>query len=307
VAAEVHAAVAELTAPSRIEPAITGQLPDPVVGTGKVVAVWGPAGAPGRSTIALNLAAELALADNPTLLVDADTYGGVLAQLVGVLDEAPGIAAACRLASAGGLDVARLAGVALEVRPALCLLSSITRADRWLELRPSALGVVLTLARTMAAYTVVDCGFCLEQEGEASYDTAAPRRNGATLAALAAADVVVAVAAADPVGLARYVRALPECLALTAAPVTIPVANRLRRRVIGPGDPRREVSAALERYAGITAVHCVPDDGEALDIALANGKTLLEAAPKSPARLAIKDLASVVAGDVTVQRGRRRR
>ena len=35
---------------------------------------------------------------------------------------------------------------------------------------------------------MVDCGFCLEADEEISFDTVAPRRNGATLAMLADAD-----------------------------------------------------------------------------------------------------------------------
>ncbi len=45
-----------------------------------LVAVWGPKGAPGRSTVALNLAFEAAQLAGETLLVDADTYGGSIAQ-----------------------------------------------------------------------------------------------------------------------------------------------------------------------------------------------------------------------------------
>ena len=62
----------------------------------------------------------------------------------------------------------------------------------------------------MAAWTVVDTGFALERDEELSYDTMAPRRNGATLSALEAADVVLAVGAADPVGMQRLVRGLGE-------------------------------------------------------------------------------------------------
>jgi MinD-like ATPase involved in chromosome partitioning or flagellar assembly len=274
-------------------------------GAGRLIAVWGPVGAPGRTTVAVNLAAELGRLGYPALLVDADSYGGVVAQLLGVLDEAPGLAAACRLANAGSLDVPRLAGVALEVRPGFRVLTGITRAERWLELRPAAVNVVLNLARSLAAFVVVDCGFCLEQDEELAYDTAAPRRNGTTLAVLDAADDVVGVAAADPVGLARYLRTLPDCAALSAAsPLT--VVNRLRRGVVGPGDPRREVRSALDRYAGIRDLHVIPEDRDALDTAMAAGRTLAEAAPKSAARAAIRDLAAHLAGEPAL-RGRRSR
>jgi MinD-like ATPase involved in chromosome partitioning or flagellar assembly len=275
------------------------------VPAGRVVAVWGPAGAPGRTTIAVNLAAELATPDRPTLLIDADTYGGVVAQLLGLLDESPGIAAACRLANHSDVDPTRLADIAIEVRPGLSVLTGITRADRWLEIRPAALEVVLEAARRLSSYVVVDCGFCLEQDEELSYDTVAPRRNAATLVALAAADVVVAVAAADPVGLARYARALPDCAAIAcAAPLT--VVNRLRPEVTGPGDPRREVTASLRRYAGVDAVHVVPDDRRSLDTAMASGRTLAEAAPRSAAREAVRALAASISGEPGASRRHRR-
>jgi hypothetical protein len=41
--------------------------------------VWGPKGAPGRTTIAVNLAFEAAPLVGEVLLVDADTYGGAVA------------------------------------------------------------------------------------------------------------------------------------------------------------------------------------------------------------------------------------
>ena len=68
---------------------------------GMVIAVWGPTGAPGRTTVAVTLAVEAALLGVETLLVDADTYGGSVAQALGLLDEAPGLAAAARAANSG--------------------------------------------------------------------------------------------------------------------------------------------------------------------------------------------------------------
>ncbi|NUP60540.1 MAG: tyrosine-protein kinase family protein, partial [Pseudarthrobacter sp.] len=44
-------------------------------GSGKIIAVWGPAGAPGRTTVAANIAGELAADGQDVMLVDADTYG----------------------------------------------------------------------------------------------------------------------------------------------------------------------------------------------------------------------------------------
>lgn len=60
---------------------------------GSVVAIWGPTGAPGRTTVAVTLGDELARLGYASLLVDADVYGGTVAAVLGLLDESPGLAA----------------------------------------------------------------------------------------------------------------------------------------------------------------------------------------------------------------------
>jgi MinD-like ATPase involved in chromosome partitioning or flagellar assembly len=262
---------------------------------GRVVAVWGPAGAPGRTTVAVALASEAAALARSTLLVDADVYGGVVAQVLGLLDESAGLAVAARLANSGGLDLAALAALAREVAPQLRVLTGIARADRWPELRPAALEVVLERARALVALTVLDCGFSLEQDEELSYDTAAPRRNGATLALLEAADTVVVVGSGDPVGLQRLVRGLSELREAVPGVEPVVVVNRVRGTAV-PGDAAAEIRAALRRYAGVDDCTLVPLDVAGVDAALAAGRTLREASPESPARAALGALTAQVLG-----------
>ena len=262
---------------------------EPTMATGRVVAVWGATGAPGRTTLAITLADELARLDVTTLLVDADAYGGAVAQALGMLEESPGIAAACRMANTGSLDIPALARLARALTPRLRVLTGITRADRWPELRPSAVEHVLALSRRLVACTVVDCGFSLEQDEELAYDTMAPRRNGATLTALAEADLVVAVVAADPIGIQRFIRALPELREASQCDIAV-VVNKMRGVVV-PGDAPAEIAAALQRYAGVVAVEYVPYDRSGCDRALAGGQPLAAAAANSPARAAIARLA----------------
>jgi MinD-like ATPase involved in chromosome partitioning or flagellar assembly len=268
-----------------------------VAGRGQVVAVWGPTGAPGRTTIATGLAAEVASRDWPTLLVDADPYGGAVAQALGLADEVPGLAAACRDANLGTLDASRLeelvVEVALDVAGSLGVLTGLDRAERWPELRPAALEAVLALARTRAAVTVVDCGFCLEQDEELSYDTLAPRRNGATLAALDEADLVVAVGAADALGVQRLLVGLTELREVVPGARTAVVLNKSRPSGV-PGE--RELRELLRRHAGVDRVTCVPLDVEAVDRATAAGRPLADVVPGSPARQAIAGLATSLVG-----------
>jgi MinD-like ATPase involved in chromosome partitioning or flagellar assembly len=273
---------------------------------GRLVAVWGPTGAPGRTTVAVVLATEAARLGCSTLLADADCYGGVIAQVLGLLDESPGLAAAVRQANAGNLDLRTLATLARVVGPNLRVLTGIARAQRWPELRPSGLVAAYAVARQLAALTVVDCGFGLEQDEELSYDTTAPRRNGSTLATLADADHVVAVGSADPVGLQRLVRGLAELS--EASPQCRPqvVMNRVRKGPIN-GDAEHEIREALTRYAGVDDVVFVPYDRVSLDKAIAGGHTLGEIAPDSPLRRALLPLAARYAGISSARPTRRHR
>jgi Flp pilus assembly CpaE family ATPase len=264
-------------------------------GPGRVVAVWGALGAPGRTTVAVGLADEASRLGVSTLLVDADVYGGVVAQVLGLLDESPGLAGAARQAGTGTLDTGALARLAWTVRPHLRVLTGLARADRWPELRPRAVAAVLDEARRSAELTVVDCSFCLEEDEELSFDTAAPRRNGATLAVLEAADTVLCVSGADPVALQRTVRALGELREVLPEVEPVVVVNQVRRGPV-PGDPRTEISEALARFAGRSVGFFLPADRRATDAALAAGRTLAEVAAGSPLRTALRSLAARVAG-----------
>jgi MinD-like ATPase involved in chromosome partitioning or flagellar assembly len=268
---------------------------DRPAGPGRVVAVWGPTGAPGRTTVAVGLADEAARMGTSTLLVDADVYGGVIAQVLGLLDESPGLAGAARLAGSGSLDSDAVVRLAWAVRPHLRVLTGLSRADRWPELRPRAVAAVLEEARRLAGCTVVDCSFNLEDDEELSFDTAAPRRNGATLAVLEAADTVLCVSGADPVALQRSVRALDELRDVLPEVDPVVVVNQVRRGPV-PGDARQEIAAALERFAGREVRFFLPADRTATDAALASGRTLAEVAPGSPLRIALRALASAVTG-----------
>jgi MinD-like ATPase involved in chromosome partitioning or flagellar assembly len=277
----------------------------PVQPPGTVIAVWGPTGAPGRTTVALNLAAELALRE-PTLLVDLDTYGSSIAQALGLLDEAPGVAAAARLADQGGLDLPGLARVAPEVSSGLRVLTGLPRPQRWTELRAPSVAHVLATARALVRFVVIDCGFSVEDDEELSYDTLAPRRNAATLTALEVADELVVVGTADPIGLQRLVRAVQD-LASVPSPTARVVVNRVRGTSVGPR-PEQRITEALGRFAGLADLVFLPFDPATLDGAVFAGATLVEFAPQSDLRGAMASLADAyAAAPVTSRRGRRSR
>jgi MinD-like ATPase involved in chromosome partitioning or flagellar assembly len=249
------------------------------------------------------MAGELAAAGQSVLLIDADSYGASVAGALGLLDEAAGLAQACRLADQGQLDADGLLRVATPVAlksGTFRVLTGITRADRWTELRASALGLVLERAKEIADVIVIDTGFCLEADEELSFDTMAPRRNAATLRSLELADTVYAIGGADSIGVPRLVRGLSELEA--AVPHASPkvVLNKVRMSAVGRS-PERQLRDAWARYGPAEEIAAfLPADNVAADAALLSGALLLEAAPESRLRHAIAELACA-----PVQRKRR--
>ncbi|HET8958761.1 MAG TPA: hypothetical protein VFM95_09935 [Microcella sp.] len=263
----------------------------------RIIAIWGPTGAPGRTLTATAFAAELALRGRRVVLVDADTYGGTIAPALGLLDESPGFAAACRLAGSGALSdleldrvsqpLPRDAGIAAD---RLRVLTGIGRPSRWPELSNDRVTAALEACRSWSDVVVVDVGFNLETDEELSSDLFAPRRNAATIAALRAADRVVAVGGGDPLGLARLLRTYPDLLETVAdTPVQV-VVTRVRSSVLGI-DPATQVRHTLDRFAGIRDAVLIEDDPAAADAALLSARPVPVVAPKSALRQSIADLA----------------
>jgi Flp pilus assembly CpaE family ATPase len=288
-----------VVAPRRAEEPVvedTSRRPERAPATrGTVVAVWGPNGAPGRTSLAIALAGELAASGASVALADADTHAAAIAASLGLLDEAPGFAAACRLAGTNALTAAELDRVASVHRGGFRVLTGIGRPARWPELTAERVAGVMDAVRGWAGITIVDVAASLEQDEELLTDVAAPRRNAATVEVLRRADRVVAVAAADPVGLARFLRGHAELLEHVAPDRVTVVANKVRSGTVGL-DPAGQVRSTLERFGGVTPAHLVPWDPTGFDAALLSGRSLGEVAARSPARAVLRKLSVELRG-----------
>lgn len=247
----------------------------PVSDGGRVVVVWGPAGAPGRTTVATNLAWEVARRSTDVVLVDLDPYGGAVAQQLGILDEVSGLLSASRLAGSGQLGE-RFASVCRGIGDHLAVVTGLPRADRWREVRAAQVDQLLERARE-SGQVVVDTGFCLEDDAGSDFG-GRPGRNTLTLAALEKADEVVVVGSADPVGLARLARGLVDLRErTTGVPVRV-VVNRMRSSI---GWSEKEIAGMVEGFSRVAGLHFLPEDRQALDRALVSGRPLAEVGDSS--------------------------
>jgi len=260
----------------------------------RITAVWGPPGAPGRSTLSIQLAVELARTGRRTALVDADTVAPSIALLLGLSDDDPGIAAACRRAELGALDPDELTRLATAVDTSggsIDVLGGINRPSRWPELSASRLSAALQACRGWAEETVVDVSAAFDADDEATYDLTGPRRHAATAAALAEADTIVAVASADPLGISRFLRDHAELRRLTGPTPVVVVVNQLRAGPLGL-DARGQIRRTLERFGGIADVVFVPFDQRAADAALLHARPIADVVPRSPLVAGVRRLAA---------------
>jgi MinD-like ATPase involved in chromosome partitioning or flagellar assembly len=264
----------------------------PTVPTGRLIAVWGPKGAPGRTTIAIELAAELSSAERSTLLIDGDPYGGDVLQLLGIAEELPTIVWAARMAAKDELDAARLA---IDLRRAgrvgPILLPGLPRAELWADVSEYGWQQLMTVARAAFRRTVCDVGFCLEAN-VTPYQNGAAGRNRMAREAVRNADHVVAVCRADPVGIKNFLWSFDEVKELVDHDTIVVVANRVR------SGHEREVGNIIKRYLGKRPAAYVPDRPQDVARAVMAGVPIKTTRAGSDISVAIRGLAASLGGTV---------
>jgi cellulose biosynthesis protein BcsQ len=234
---------------------------------GRLIAVWGPAGAPGRTTTAMLLAQGLS-AQARSVIIDADTAAPSLALKLGLAEDLSGLIIACRHAEAGSLTSRTLTTSMSVISERYFALTGLAHARRWPELRPAALVRVFDQARAEFSYCVVDVGASF-----GATDALTPSPSAAADVALAAADVIVAVCHADPLGVARFLSGLPDLIEMSVPIVCVMTAGEQR-------DQARELICEMTLRLGVTIPFVDLDiEGRSLGDALRRGS-----APKARRR-----------------------
>ena len=273
---------------------------------GKIVTVWGTHGAPGRSTIAFNLAALAAQQGQQVCLIDADTYAPSLDALMALEDTGSGLAILCSDADRAQLDEKK-AGAIMERVPlkngTFDFLSGITSSSRWPEVRARAFAEVLEWLKHRYDLVICDVAAPIEVDEELTFDGPAPRRNAATLTALACSDRVIALGEADVIGLPRLINLAREVQSrpdLFAPETDVQYwLNRSRREAAG-FNTEAKMRDNWARYLSVPLTGVIPYERKVMDRLRRNGEALLEVAPR---HAVVQSFEAMLAGMYAVRPG----
>ncbi len=178
---------------------------------GQIIAIWGPAGSPGRSTLALCLAVTLARRDQRVMVVDGDSYAPSLAPMLGLHETQSGVQSLSRHARLETVEAKALEACAVHYPlggQSLSVVTGLNSPAHYVDCGSLAWSLALTTLRAAGYTLVVDLAAPLLQlPGEV---IGGPMRNALTLATLDVADRVLVVANPTPLSILRLSRDWPR-------------------------------------------------------------------------------------------------
>lgn len=224
-----------------------------------VIAVTGPYGSTGKTTVAINIAVELSLGSDRVLLIDGDLQGHSIANHF-LLTEAPaGLGAAVRIAGQNRIDQSQIERLSFQYQKSTLRIMPGSGGLFGQGFDQLAIGGLLESARENFDFTVVDLGSIPveDQSPQALLNQSV----------LAQADKSIVVALADPIGIFRLLSIEQQALSACGDPLLI--VNRVRNSVIWQA--RREIEITLQRLSTLAPKAYLADDPAHLDQALRTG------------------------------------
>jgi MinD-like ATPase involved in chromosome partitioning or flagellar assembly len=216
----------------------------------QVIAVTSPHGSTGKTTVAINIALELAAEKFRVLIIDADLDGPSIANYFCLSELPEGLVGAIRIASQNRFDQAQLERLSVQVpKSSITVLPGVI-SEQYLELTKDSLAAILETAKASFDFVIVDLGSLKPSQ---EFDL--------TSEIVRVSDQVVVVALADPIGIFRLLRLEQGLLGLTDNPKL--VINRLRNSVIAQA--KTEIKTTLAGLGAIEAAAFLPDDPASVD------------------------------------------
>lgn len=225
---------------------------------GTIIAVWGPAGAPGRTTVAVSLAGSLVRRRERVVLIDGDTHAPSIAPLMGLTSAQPGAVALSRQARLEGVEATALEACAVNF---LCgdytlpVVTGLASPAQYVDCGFAAWSTALTTLKSAGHTLLVDLAAPLSQLAHETLG--GPMRNAVAMATLAVADRVVVVANPTPLSILRLSRDWPRLRELAGEAVLEVCLNNVPAR----SDAAVEQSVqALWQFTGTDEVTPLPHD-----------------------------------------------
>lgn len=258
---------------------------------GKAVVFWSAAGSPGRSALLAAMACELAKTSKRVLVIDADVYAPSLIQHFGFDQNYSGLSASVRQIEQGRLDAESFERLLIEFalpRHALKLLAGLTMVNRWPEIGFDRIRMLIEFAKKRFDFVLVDVATNLETSLVDA--KLLSERNATTIGALSAADQIVAVCAADVIGINRFVWAMQSLRELKLNAKMSLVVNRLNQSSLGR-KAAGDVAEAIRNLAEVEVDAFIEQDEALFAKALAEGVPVSLVGRNSSAKQAIAKFA----------------
>jgi len=224
-----------------------------------VIAVSSPYGSTGKTTVAINIALELAAEKASVLLVDGDIQGPAVANHFVLTEQPAGIQAALRIASQQRFDLEQLERLSFQFQRSTLRIMPGSQNFPGQPIDPAAVANLLDTARLGHEFTVIDLGY-LSADGHGA-------QAELTNQIISSADRTIVVCLADPIGIFRLLN-IENIIAGAIHPVDL-VMNRVRNSVIASA--RREIAITLQRLSALEPKAYLPDDRQHIDQALRQG------------------------------------
>lgn len=212
----------------------------------QLIAVTSPHGSTGKTTIAINIALELANEKYKVLLIDADLQGSSVANYFCLAELPAGLAGSLRIASQNRFDEHQLERLSVQVPKTSVSVLPGAMAELTVSPTDEILTDINSVAKQVFDFVIVDVGSILPSTSDFNLTRAFIRQ----------ADQVVLVASADPVGIFRLLAIEASILELAAEPKL--VINRLRNSVIPQA--KSEIKKTLAKLGTIEVAAFLADD-----------------------------------------------
>ncbi len=225
----------------------------------QVIAVTSPHGSTGKTTVAINMALELAAEKFKVLLIDADLEGPSLANYFCLTEIPAGLVGALRIARQNRFDQAQLERLSVQLPKTNITVLPGVISEQSYDLTKDNVAAILDTAKAGFDFVIVDLGSLGPNQELFDLTSEVVRQS----------DQVLLVALADPIGIFRLLRIEHYLLSLTERPRLL--VNRLRNSVISQA--KTEIKTTLAGLGAIEAEVFLPDDPVHVDQAMKLGMT----------------------------------